>query len=321
MASFVSRIVKALGSFLITVFLLCLLAAWNPPAAAKTSDIASGEPYTIAWLSDTQRYSASYPQIFLAMTNYLRGEKDKLNLGYVVLTGDIVSKAGSAQQWQNAKAAMDRLDPIPYGVLAGNHDRNKKIGYDNFSNSFGERFFSGKPHFGGSYKDNRGHYDLITMGKTDYLFVYLGFQPNQESMDWANSVFQKYPKRVGVLCVHDYLNSKSKPSGMGKTLQKKVLAVNPNLYLVLSGHRYTQDCVPISFDDNGDGKYGRTVYQCIANYQTLQNGGSGYMRFMQINEAKGELRFYTYSPFLDEYREPPKRAINKQDVWPIPWKS
>ncbi len=274
-------------------------------------------PYTIGWMSDTQHYSAEHPEIYMAMTKYLKENKENLNLQYVAHTGDIVASGGKGAQWKLAREAMDELTGIPYGVLAGNHDVSD--GFENYEKYFGQDKFQGQTQYGGSYKNNRDHYDTVRMGDTDYLFVYLSYSPEEEDMAWANQIFSAYPDHVGVLCVHEYLGSESTLRSMGKILQEKVVAKNPNLYLVLCGHRYTEDCIPAQFDDDKDGIKERTVYQCIANYQNIGGGGKGFMRFIEVDEAKGTMRFYTYSPTQQEYRDPPEGAKNKQPVMPLPW--
>ena len=68
----------------------------------------------------------------------------------------------------------------------------------------------------------------------------------------------------------------------------------------------------------------------IANYQAAgSEGGSGYMRFLQIDEAAGELRAYSYSPSLEDDRywdEPgtenekyPVDPANEEITLPLPW--
>ncbi len=274
--------------------------------------------YTIAWFSDTQHYNGSLAPIFHSMTSYLKEKQSALNIQYIAMTGDIVGSGGSTSQWMNARAAMDNITHIPNGVLAGNHDYGKS-GLTNYKKYFGEAYYTGKPWYGGSYEDNRNHYDLMTIGSTQYLFVYLSYQPGDDDIAWANWVFQRYSGRIGVLLTHDYLDSSSSLRSNGRTLQEEIVKKNRNIYLVLCGHRYTEDNIPIQFDDNGDGTMDRTVYQCIANYQNLGQGGGGYIRFLRIDETKGTIRFYTYSPYLDVYRLPPERAKNPQDTWPIPW--
>lgn len=275
--------------------------------------------YTIAWISDTQHYSSGSPDTFLTMTRYLKENLEELNLAYVVHTGDIVSDGTSTRQWENAKRAMDELKAIPHGVLAGNHDVGSKINYSNFCKYFGAEQFDSEPYYGGSMLDNRNHYDLLTLGSTEYVFVYLGYQPGEESIAWANSVFSGFPERIGVLCVHDYINTDSSLRGMGKMLREQVVKPNSNVYMVLCGHRYTEDCLIEQFDDDGDGGADRTVYQCIANYQNLDNGGNGYIRFIRIDEAKETMQFYTYSPQLGKYRAIPEKAKNQNPVLPVPW--
>ncbi len=298
------------------------MAAVGVPVHSGSSlrQSAAGSGYTIAWLSDTQHYNGSLAPIFHSMTGYLNEKQAALNIQYIAMTGDIVGSGGSTAQWMNARAAMDKIAHIPNGVLAGNHDHGKNSGLSNYKKHFGEKYYTGKPWYGGSYEDNRNHYDLMTLGATQYLFVYLSYQPGSDDIAWANRVFQRYPERVGVLLTHDYLDSNSHLRSNGKTLQEEIVKQNYNIYLVLCGHRYTEDNIPIRFDDDGDGATDRTVYQCIANYQNLGQGGGGYIRFLRIDEEKGTIRFYTYSPYLGVYRAPPERAKNPQDTWPIPWR-
>ena len=253
------------------------------------------------------------------MTHYINEQQATLGIAYVVHTGDIVSKGGNKKEWMRARAAMDVIRSIPNGVLAGNHDRSGK-GYDSYLKYFGEAYYKGEPWYGRNYRDNVNHYDLITLGSTNFIFVYLSYEPDSGAISWANRVFASYASRVGVLCTHDYLDGSSILTANGQLLQQKIARVNPNIYLVLCGHRYTEDEVPVHFDDNGDGASDRTVYQCIANYQNLEQGNSGYIRFLVFDETAGSIHFYTYSPLLHAYGTPPEQATCKTDTLPIPWR-
>ncbi|NCB29914.1 MAG: hypothetical protein EOM66_00725 [Clostridia bacterium] len=306
-------------------FLLCLLAgcvspslepvalppgspapsATLPPVPTPTPDALTAEPgvYTIAWLSDTQYYCKKWPETFYTMTAFVRDAAARMNLRYYVHTGDLVNNYANEEQWAVAVRAMASLTRIPGGVLAGNHDVHHSDGdYKNFSAYFGENQFSFKPCYGESYRDNRGHYDLWEAGNTRYLFVYMGFAPDAGCIAWVRSVFDRFPDRVGVLCLHDYLMTDLSLSEDGQRFYEEVVTPCSNLYLVLCGHRYNVACLPTFFDDDGDGKPERTVYQMINNYQAAGiEGGSGYMRFLQIDEGRGEMRVYSYSPLLDDY--------------------
>ena len=275
--------------------------------------------YTIGWMSDTQNYSARYAETFSAMTEFLYENRERMNLIYVAHTGDIVSTEKKTAQWENAAAAMDGLGDVPHGVLAGNHDKKSSKNYENYQKYFGAGRFEGLPWYGGQLNDNVAHYDLVDLGSRGFIFVYLSDAPTAESIDWANRAFAEYPDRVGVLCTHKYLTDGPRVSTSGRKLQREIVEANPNVYMVLCGHRRTQDFLLDEFDDDGDGEADRSVYQFIANYQNLERGGSGYIRFLQVDEIAGVIRFYTYSPELDQYRDPPKSSAHWDEALPIPW--
>ena len=304
----------------------------TPSPTPVPDALTAGEGvYTFAWISDPQHYSESHPEIFCAMTRFLQKERERLNLAYVVHTGDMVQDRGAPEQWDAAEAAMRMLADIPHGVLAGNHDvGTSRRDFSEFNAHFGGAHMEDKPYCGGIYEGGMGHYDLIDAGDTRFVFAYMGSQPDEAAIRWLTSVFNQYPERVGVLAVHDYFKTDLSLYDSGRALQKAVLAQCPNVYLVLSGHRYNVAAVPVSFDDDGDGTAERTVYQMIANYQAAgSEGGSGYMRFLQIDEAAGELRAYSYSPYLEDYRywdEPgtenekyPVDPANEEITLPLPW--
>lgn len=302
---------KRFSNWLLAFLLIAAILA-SPLAKSEENDV-----YTIGWFTDTQNYVLRYPETFYAMTNYLKENRHSLRLGYVVMTGDLVDNVDNIGQWKIAQEAMNGLGDIPYGVLAGNHDKNKTIGFENYENYFGEKQFSERSYYGGSYLNNQNHFDLITLGTTDYIFVYLSFQPGKKEMAWANEAFAAYEDRVGVLCVHDYLNVKGTLRPQGEILQKEVVFKNPNIYMVLCGHKTAEKIVPVIVP-NQDGT-SRVVYQCIANYQSNKKGGGGYIRFLEIDEEKSTIHFYTRSPLAKVPEAQGEGAGKEQSIYPIPW--
>ena len=287
--------------------------------------------YTIAWISDPQHYSKKFPETYYAMTGFLAEHREEMNLAYIINTGDLVHNTDLDSEWAVADRAQGMIDDIPNGVLAGNHDVLDPIGYETFSKVFGEKRYRDKPWYGGSFENNRGHFDLMTIGETDYLFVYMGFGPTKKAIQWVYDVFQQYPERVGILCVHDYYTKTLELSEDGQKWHDRVVAKTPNLYMVLCGHKYGAYCIPETFDDDGDGREDRTVYQMMFNYQaSLKDGGGGYLRLMQIDERQGTLHMMTYSPVFDDFNrfdDPDNREEyypfderNEEFVIPLPWK-
>lgn len=300
-----------------------------PPTPTPDPLLAGDGVYTIGWLSDTQHYSRRYPAIFLEQTRFLAQNAERLNLVYVAHTGDLVHNRDEEAQWRAADEAMRALGAIPYGVLPGNHDVSDED-HSAYSHWFGAARMEGEPWYGGSYEDNCGHFDLIDAGNTKYLFVYLGYNMDESGIRFVNKTLAAHPDRVGVLLVHSYFDSDCTLTDQGQLLYDSVVLRNPNLYMVLCGHRYNSRCIPAAVDDDGDGAADRTVLQMICNYQAAGFvGGDGYLRLMQVDEAAGEIRFYNYSPLHDDfvyYDTEEHRSENhafdpdgEQGVVPIPW--
>ncbi|KYG29627.1 metallophosphoesterase [Alkalihalobacillus trypoxylicola] len=260
--------------------------------------------YTFAWLSDTQYYSESYPHIFSSMVDWLAASKEELNLKYVFHTGDLVDKHYEEYQWENVDRYMSVLEDasIPYGVLAGNHDvGNKDWDYEAYGRYFGEDRFKDQPYYGGSYQNNRGHYDLISEGGNDYIMVYLGWGIEEEGIQWVNDVLQAHPERIAILNFHEYLLATGTRSPIGDLLFEEVVKPNPNVVMVLSGHYHSSEMVIDEIDDDGDGEPDRTVYQILADYQGGPEGGQGFIRLLHVDAVNNQIHVKTYSPYLDQY--------------------
>ena len=286
----------------------------EPTAAPTTDALASEERYvakagieTVAWMSDTQHYAnylaKNLPDIYPVMTGFLRDKAEEMHLVYVVHTGDLVHVNKNEENWKVARAAMDLLEGIPNGVLAGNHDMEPSTGgYKNYWKYFGEDKYKQQPCYGESFQNNRGHYDLVTVSGRDYIFVYMSHAPDAKAIQFMVKSFQKYPDRVGILCLHDFITTEGTLSDAGKKLRGQVVAKCPNVYMVLCGHRYGLFTLEDAFDDDGDGVKERTVYEIMMNYQAAGKvGGGGYLRLMQFDEENHEIHCINYSPYYDDY--------------------
>ena len=263
---------------------------------------------TVAWMTDTQHYAnhqakENVPDIYPVMTGFLRDKAAEMHLVYVVHTGDLVHVNNDEANWKVARAAQDLLGDIPNGVLAGNHDMDpSKGGYRNYWKYFGEDKYDQQDCYGESFENNRGHYDLVTVSGRNYIFVYMSHAPDKKAIRFIQQSFEKFPDRVGVLCVHDFITTEGTLSDAGNLLRTEVVAKCPNVYMVLCGHRYGLYTLEDAFDDDGDGVPERTVYEIMMNYQAAgKEGGGGYLRLMQFDEEKHEIRCVNYSPYLDDY--------------------
>ncbi|WP_052310065.1 FIMAH domain-containing protein [Paenibacillus senegalensis] len=259
--------------------------------------------YTFVWMSDSQYYTQTLSHVMQAQIDWIAEMKDELNIEYVFHTGDIVENAHQEYQWIVADRLMGELEAtgIPNGVLAGNHDVLPGNDYTMYSRYFGASRYEHLPHYGESYKDNRGHYDLISSHGNDYIMVYMGWGEGEEEVAWLNDVLARYPERQAILSFHDYLRADGTRSTTGNYLFENVVVPNPNVIMVLSGHYTGASLLTDDIDDDGDGVPDRRVFQMLSDYQNHNEGGDGYMKLFHFDTTSDTLHVRTYSPYKDDY--------------------
>lgn len=269
--------------------------------------------FTFAIESDTQYYNEDsadntgaigHFQSQLTIHDWLLANRSRMNIQYLFHDGDIIDDEPIVGEWQNADKAYSMLDNalFPYGILAGNHDvGHKSEDYTSYGTYFGESRYNQTPWYGGSYENNRGHYDLITVDGIDFIMLYMGWGIGDDEIQWMNDVLQQYPDRKAILNFHEYLLASG---GLGEEPQRvydEVVSKNPNVCMVFSGHYHNAQTRVDSFDDDGDGVKERKVYQMLFDYQGLPEGGLGYIRLMHFDMENQQILFKTYSPVLDDY--------------------
>ncbi|MET0304199.1 MAG: lamin tail domain-containing protein [Microbacteriaceae bacterium] len=277
----------------------------TPVTPHNAADVPRSDyDFTIAWESDTQYYNEEFYEHQLAIHDYLLERREALNLQYLVHTGDIVDDWDQPYQWENADPAYRALDEagLPYGVLAGNHDVGGALeDYSVYSQFFGEARFADNPWYGGSYQDNRGHYDLVSAGGIDFLMLYMGWGPTDESIAWMNEVLAAHPERIAIVNLHEFMLTTGGLGPVPQQIQDEVVATNPNVKMVFSGHYHDAFTRTDTFDDDGDGVAERTVYSMLFDYQGLPEGGLGFLRLLHFDNEGERMMVRTYSPSLDVY--------------------
>ena len=290
-----------------------------PAAAWDGYSIPENYDFAFAWETDTQYYSEEFFQHYLDMNNWIVENKDNLNIRYVIHTGDIVDDFDMIYEWENADEAMKILDDakMPYGVLAGNHDiAAGAMEYENYQKYFGAHRVENQPTFGEAYKDNIGHYDLLTENGQDFVILYMSWDIYQNEIDWMNSVLQKYSDRKAILCFHTYTRVAYNSDGglmdyYGQLVQENVVAKNPNVIAVLNGHYHGASYETTVFDDDGDGVYDRTVYQVCTDYQSGFEGGNGYIKMLYFDLDNNKIYINSYSPSINDYNYYDNAAVTE----------
>jgi hypothetical protein len=261
-------------------------------------------PFTVAWMSDPQYYAESFPNIYGNLANWLAGKYRSGEIGYVVDTGDLVNKSLERRQWVVADTSMKILDEagMPYGAISGNHDiQHEQKVYDAYLYYFGDKRFAGEEHRGGSWKGGINHYDLLSFGAYDFIFLFIGngYETDPEGLAWADGILKTYPDRIAVVSTHYYLNANGTKSAGGKAIYDALVEPNDNVRLVLCGHIHGVATVKQRIG-RADGS-SRLVTEMLADYQSNPFGGEGYLRLLSFDPSKSILSVRTYSPWLDKW--------------------
>jgi hypothetical protein len=263
----------------------------TPPAFSQT-----GDDFTIVILPDTQYESESYPAIYTSQTQWIADNKTSSNIVFVTHMGDIVNTANSTAQWNNADASMDILDAagVAYSVGPGNHDVGTGSLYETY---FGVSRFSGKSWYGGHYGgDNYNNYSLFSASGMDFILINLQYNATTAHLNWADALLKTYSIRRGIVVQHDILNTNDSWYNQAPYTGLKD---NPNVFLMLCGHRHTPTDGAAYRAELGDD--GHTIHIMLADYQDFPSGGNGYLRILRFSPTSNTIYATTYSPYIDSY--------------------
>lgn len=295
--------------------------------------------WSLVLMPDTQNYSASATNIthFNAQTQWIKDNRDTLNIKYVMHEGDIVNTAADTTQWTRARTALDTLNGfVPYALAPGNHDyggqgNNRTTLFDNgvaTQNYFGKGTpYAAQPSIGGYYEGDGTHktdnsWHTFNTNGEDWIVFTMEWGPRDAVVQWADQVLDAHPNHNAILVTHAYMyyddtiydwatkgtsqswnphNSgiNNLPGGVndGQELWDKFVKKHENFKFVFNGH--------VLGDGTGRratlGNNGNVVHQILANYQFNAQGGQGDMRVLEFKPDGETVVVRTYSPSLDRY--------------------
>ncbi len=284
---------------------LAITATPTPTASILSTPEPTPEPapepeaFSIAWMSDTQAYTAADNDVLGKMTQWISDTQKEYDTVLTVHTGDIVYNAYKEYQWQNATVAFARVPKEMHIVtVAGNHDQLPD--YDKHTPYLDHRVDTDFDPAHASDTTGYNYYTAFSAGGVPVIVFSLAYGFEVEAIDWVNQICKEYADHYAVLCVHSYM-SVGGYSSIGRRLIEGVVKKSPNIRLVLSGHEGGMVYIPEELDDDGDGTPDRTVHQMMMNVQDDIYNGVGYLRILRLDPKANTLEVITYSPVLDRY--------------------
>lgn len=300
---------------------------------AAVLDYVTNGSNTMIWSTDPQHYTKfeDLHEYYYTVYQYAAEQYVAGNAGYILTTGDIVDDLPTTSiapyQWSVADRAMSYVEAVgmPNGVVTGNHDVGTlnatdytntapNANYSRFWETFPASRYENERWYGGSFNNNASHYDLVTIGNVDFIFLFLGYgvEATDETIAWANDVLKTYSHRTAVVATHQYLDALDATyANRGKLIYNTIVDPNPNVKMVLCGHDDGSVCREVKASD------GRVVYEILADYQFVEAEdpdfyanehwigkvpsccGDGYIRLMTVEGDT--LRSITYSPVTGRY--------------------
>ncbi|EMS69818.1 S-layer homology domain-containing protein [Ruminiclostridium cellobioparum] len=285
--------------------------AWDGTGVPENYD------FSFAWISDPQYYVESWPHHYPEMNQWILDNRDNYNIKYTINTGDLIDEWDREEQWKIADQAQKLFDDagMPNGVLAGNHDvASGNEEFDSYWKYFGEDRYNKNIYYGGSYRNNLGHYDLISAGGQDFIILYMSWDCYKPEVDWMNEVLAKYPERKAIIAIHRYLKQGGTLDYTGLLVQEQVVAKNPNVFAVINGHYFGAAIKVDGFDDNGDGIKERKVYQICTDYQGAAEGGLQYIKMLYFDLENDKIYMNSYSPYLNDFNYFDNPKLSSYDI-------
>lgn len=297
--------------------------------------------FAIILLPDTQHYSSSYPEIFYAQMDWIKENKDPLNIQYVIQLGDITNN-NKEYAWQVASKSFKILEDavIPYSIVYGDNDMKNPdknyydgIRHTNLLNKYFPVSRFNKPGSwwkGGFFNPEKidNYYCLFNYKEYGYLIMNLELAPRNVVLNWADSIVSTYPSRKVFVVTHDYLDrngnrlndlntfaldgkdKKGKLKGNNaEAVFKKLVKKNPNIILVLCGHKEGEFEKEVKIKSSLDSEKSRKVFEILSDYQderlkgTDEKSGKGLLRVVKFYPGKNEISISTVSALTGKSKE------------------
>jgi len=241
----------------------------------------------------------------------------------------------------------DELDTgawqVPMLLATGNHDHGRN-GHTQRRGTLFTHYFQQPPGIAlATLAETRSGFDIenayyrIPLARVTLGVLVLEWAPRSSTVAWANRVLSRYAHDRVIVVTHAYLYDDSTRYDWhtrhtaqrwnplwydmdwleqlydreydGEMLWNALVRRHPGVFLVLCGHVGGSGTGLLA--SRGDA--GNLVQQVLGNFQTLDEGGLGYLRLLEIQPDGRSMRMKTYSPSLDRFAI----AGSQQGVLPI----
>jgi hypothetical protein len=305
------------------------------------SFLKSDDFFSIILLPDIQHYTSSYPEMIYKQMDWIVENKDPLNIQYVIQLGDLTNN-NKEYAWEVASKSFKILENkgIPYSIVYGDNDMKNpdKNYYDGTRHTeylhkyFPVSRFEKQSAWwsGGFYEPSviDNYYCLFNYKDYRFLIMNLELAPRSAVLKWADTIIAQNASRKVILVTHDYLdrngdrlndlksfglNGRDKDDKLkgnnADAIFKKLVVKNPNIILVLCGHKQGEFQKEVKIKKSEDSGKSRKVFEILSDFQdekikgTDEKSGKGLLRVLKFYPEKNEIGITTLSALTGKAKE------------------
>jgi Calcineurin-like phosphoesterase len=297
--------------------------------------------FSIIILPDTQYYTSRFPDFMYQQMDWIVKNKDLLNIQYVVHMGDITDD-NKESAWEVASTSYKIVEnaKIPYSVVCGDNDIKNPVknNYDGTRHTeLLNKYFPvsrfdkpGSWWRGGFFEKGKidNYYCLFSYGEYKFMIMNLEIAPRSTVLKWADNIISQNSSDKVIIVTHDYIDSKGKrlddlksfgmngkdaagkPKGNNADdVFKKLIKKNPNIIMVLCGHKEGTYQKTAKIKISEDSEKTRKVFEILTDFQdekikgSDERSGKGLLRVLKIYPEKNEFVLSTVNALTGKTKE------------------
>lgn len=267
--------------------------------------ITAGGNYNMVFLPDIQNSIEFTTDVVDTSVKWLVNNREKANISAILSLGDNINTYSDPVQWSNANKVISQIanTDIPFIEMPGNHDYGETYYLDTFgpNSEFGKKMIS---NFVSYSPSGYGSYRTFEAGSYKYLMVAYSMYHTEDRTElaWLEKVLTDNKDLPTLFISHDMQNcdasspSKVHLSDNGELLWKVLKKYN-QVFMMVGGHSHGAGEQILTNDS------GNPVISILADYQFAYNGGNGFFKFAEFDEAHKKILLSTFSPYASQLTE------------------
>jgi len=152
---------------------------------------------------------------------------------------------------------------------------------------------------------SRNNFQLISAGGNDFLMLHLDWTVPGPALDWAQRVIDEHPGRRVLITTHIFMDADGRITDevfvdradghSPRQIMNELVLPNCEVFLVLAGHFAGEA------HDTRTNACGDPVHFVTVNFQSRDNGGDGWLRYLTFDPATDTIHNTTYSPVRERF--------------------